>query len=49
MGSRKMDRSHVRFASGMLATALLVSATAVAAEPDRSVFVLTSTNDPSSN
>jgi hypothetical protein len=49
MGSQKMDRSRVGFASGVLASALLAAAAAVAAEPDRGVFVLTSTNDPSAN
>jgi hypothetical protein len=50
MGSKKMDRSRVRFTSGMLATVFLAAAAAaVAAEPDRSVFVLTSSNDPSAN
>jgi hypothetical protein len=49
MSSQTIDRFHVRFAAGMLATALFAAAAAVAAEPDRGVFVLTSTNDPSAN
>src|SRR5277367_6611928 len=35
--------------AGMLAATLLAAAAAVADEPERGVFVLTSTNDPSAN
>ena len=49
MSSRKIYRSHVRYAAGMLAATLLAAAAAVADEPDRAVLVLTSTNGPSAN
>ncbi len=49
MSSRKLDKSHVHHAAGMLAATLLAAAAAVADEPDRGVFVMTSTNDPSAN
>ncbi len=48
MSSRKLDKSRVRHAAGMLLVALLAAAAAVAGESKR-VFVLTSTNDPSAN
>ena len=49
MSSRKLDKSRVRHAAGMLVATLLAAAVAVAGEPKRGVFVLTSTNDPSAN
>ncbi len=49
MSSRKIDKSRVRHAAGMLAATLLAAAVAVAEEPKREVLVLTSTNDPSAN
>ena len=49
MSSRKLYKSHVCHAAGMLAATLLAAAAAVADEPERGVFVLTSTNDPSAN
>jgi hypothetical protein len=48
MSSKKIARSHMRFAAGIIAAGLLATA-AAAAEPDRGIFVLTSTNDPSAN
>jgi len=48
MSSRKSIKSPVRHLAGTLALTLL-SAAAVADEPLRGVFVLTSTNDPSAN
>jgi hypothetical protein len=49
MSSRKLDKFHVCHAAGMLAVTLFTAAVAVAGEPERGVFVLTSTNDPSAN
>ncbi len=49
MSSRKLDKSRVRHAASMLAATLLAAAVAVADEPERGVFVLTSTNNPSAN
>jgi hypothetical protein len=49
MNSRKLSKFHVRFAAGVLAATLLAAGAAVADEPERGVFVLTSTNDPSAN
>jgi hypothetical protein len=52
MTSRKLSKSHVRHAAGLLAVTILAAAGAagaVAAEPERGVFVLTSTNDASAN
>jgi hypothetical protein len=49
MSFRKLNKSHVRYAAGMLAAAILAAAAAVADEPERGVLVLTSTNDPSAN
>ena len=49
MSSRKFDKSRVRHAASMLVATLLAAAVAVADEPERGVFVLTSTNDPSAN
>ncbi len=49
MSSRKLTKSHVPHAVSMLAATLLAAAAAVADEPERGVFVLTSTNDPSAN
>jgi hypothetical protein len=48
MSSGKIDKRHMRFAS-VLAATLLAASAAVADEPERGVFVLTSTNDPSAN
>lgn len=49
MSFRKLSKSPVRYAAGMLAVTLLATSAAVAGEPERGVFVLTSTNDPSAN
>jgi hypothetical protein len=50
MSSRKLTKSPVRQAASMLVITLLAAAAAaVADEPERGVFVLTSTNDPSTN
>ena len=49
MSSRKFNKSHVRQAASMLVVTLLAAAAAIADEPERGVFVLTSTNDPSAN
>jgi len=49
MSSRNLDNSRMRCAAGMLALTLLAAAAAVADEPERGVFVLTSTNDPNAN
>ncbi len=49
MSSRNLDKSRMRYAAGMLALTLFAAAAAVADEPERGVFVLTSTNDPSAN
>jgi hypothetical protein len=49
MSFRKLERFHAWHAVGMLAATLCAAAVAVADEPEREVFVLTSTNDPSAN
>ena len=49
MSSRKPNKSHVRHAAGVLAATLLAAGAAIAGEPDRAVFVVTSTNDPNAN
>jgi hypothetical protein len=49
MSSRKLDKSHVPFVAGVLAATLFAATAALADEPERGVFVLTSTNDPSAN
>ncbi len=49
MSSRKLTKSHVGQAASLLVITLLVAAAAAADEPERGVFVLTSTNDPSAN
>jgi len=49
MNSRKPNKSRVRHAASVLVATLLAGAAAVADEPERGVFVLTSTNDPSAN
>ncbi len=49
MSSRKLDKIHLCRAAGMLAATLFTAAVAVADEPGRGVFVLTSTNDPNAN
>ena len=49
MYSRRINKSGVRHAAGMLAVALLAAGAAAADEPGRDVFVLTSTNSPSAN
>jgi hypothetical protein len=49
MTIRTIARPQVRFAAGILGSALLAAAVAVAGEPSREVLVLTSTNDPSAN
>ena len=48
MSSRKLHKFPMRRA-GVLAATLLAAAAAVADEPERAVFVLTSTNNPSAN
>jgi hypothetical protein len=49
MSSRKLDGSHVRFAAGVLVATLFAASATLAEEPERGLFVLTSTNDPSAN
>ena len=49
MRARKPTKSYVRHAAGVLAATMLAAAGAVADEPERGVFVLTSTNDASAN
>jgi hypothetical protein len=49
MSSRKLNTSHARRAAGVLAATILAAAGAVAGEPERGVFVLTSTNDATAN
>jgi hypothetical protein len=49
MSSKRVRISIARRAVGMLSTALLASTLAVAAEPGRATFVLTSTNNPGGN
>ena len=49
MSARKLEKSHVRFAASVLAATLFSASAALADEPERGVFVLTSTNDPSAN
>jgi hypothetical protein len=49
MSTRKLDMSHVLFAAGVLAATLCSTSAALADEPERGVFVLTSTNDPNVN
>jgi hypothetical protein len=49
MNSRILNKFPVHQAVGMLAATLLSVAVAAADEPERAVFVLTSTNNPSAN
>ena len=49
MSSRRFNKSPIRQAASMLVLTLLTAAAAVADEPQRGVFVLTSTNDPTAN
>src|SRR5271156_598503 len=49
MSSRKSDKSHLPLIAGVLAATLFSASAALADEPERGVFVLTSTNDPSVN
>jgi hypothetical protein len=49
MSAGKLNKSHLRFAASVLAATLLAAGAAVADEPERGVFVLTSTNNPSAN
>jgi hypothetical protein len=49
MSSRKLDKFYVRFSASTLAATLFAASAALAEEPERGVFVLTSTNDPSVN
>jgi hypothetical protein len=49
MNSRKTNKSHARHAAGVLAATLLAAGAAIAGEPVRGVFVVTSTNDPTAN
>jgi hypothetical protein len=49
MSSQSVKKFHPARAAGLAAAALLASTLAVAGEPERGVFVLTSTNNPSGN
>ena len=49
MSSRKLAKSHAGPVARLLVATLLAGTAAVADEPERGVFVLTSTNDPSAN
>ena len=49
MSYRKLHKFPMRHAAGVLAATLLAAAVAAADEPERGVFVLTSTNNPSAN
>ena len=49
MSSRKLDQVPCALSCQLLAATLLAATAAVADEPERGVFVLTSTNDPSAN
>jgi len=49
MSSLTLAKSYVCQVASMLVVTLLAATAAVADEPDRGVFVLTSTNDPSAN
>jgi hypothetical protein len=49
MSCRKLDKCYVRFAASALAATLFAASAALAEEPERGLFVLTSTNDSSVN
>ena len=49
MSFRKLEKSHVCFAAGVLVATLFAASAALAEEPERGLFVLTSTDDPSAN
>jgi hypothetical protein len=49
MSSRKFNKYHVCRAASMLVVTLFSAAAAIADVPERGVFVLTSTNNPSTN
>ena len=49
MSSQKLKKFDLHHAASMLAAALLATTLAVAGEPERSVFVLTSTNSANAN
>jgi hypothetical protein len=49
MSSLRLTKPHVRQVATLLVVTLLAATAAVAEEPERGVFVLTSTNDPSAN
>jgi hypothetical protein len=49
MSFRKSSRFRLHHAAGVLAATVLAATAAVGGEPERTVFVLTSTNDPSAN
>jgi hypothetical protein len=49
MSTRKPDPSHLPLIAGVLAATLFAATAALADEPERGSFVLTSTNDPSAN
>jgi hypothetical protein len=49
MSCRKLDKFHVRFAASALAATLFAASAALGEEPERGLFVLTSTNDSSVN
>src|SRR5437879_6369649 len=49
MSSQERNTSYLHLAASMLATTLLATTLALAGEPERGVFVLTSTNNPSAN
>jgi hypothetical protein len=49
MSSQKLAKTRVRHLASTLVVTLIAATAAVADEPERGVFVLTSTNDPSAN
>jgi hypothetical protein len=49
MRSLRLTKPHVRQVATLLVVTLLAATAAAAEEPERGVFVLTSTNDPSAN
>lgn len=49
MNSQRVKKSYHRSTAGILVATLLASTLAAAGEPERGVFVLTSTNNPSGN
>jgi hypothetical protein len=49
MSSQKINKSHANRIASVLTATLFVAAAAIADEPERGIFVLTSTNNPSAN